>query len=153
YSQHNLGRFRLSVSANPVTFDREQKRFAAMQLTDPWAKLAAAYHVIGDQPALAKLVKHHPEAASGVGDLYQSAGRTKEAIPHLAKASAADPKDTLLSLKVAALQAWFGLEKELAATRQRIRAFAKDTKEAITALRAAEACSILPYTDKAELEA
>lgn len=66
----------------------------------------------------------------------QAAGRTGEAIPHLAKASAANPKDTLLSLKVAALQAWFGQEKELAATRQRILAFAKDTKEAITAERA-----------------
>src|SRR5262249_20751866 len=42
---------------------------------------------------------------------------------------------------------------ELAATRQRIVAFAKDTKEAITAERAAKACSILPSTDKAELEA
>ena len=84
---------------------------------------------------------------------YQSAGRTREAVPLLAKASAANPKDTLLSLKVAALQAWFGQDKEFAATRQRILAFAKDTNEAATAERAAKACSILPSTDKAELEA
>ena len=71
----------------------------------------------------------------------------------LAQASAANPKDTMLSLKVAALQAWFGQEKELAATRQRILAFAKDTNDASTAERAAKACSILPSTDKAELEA
>ena len=56
---------------------------------------------------------------------YQGAGRTRAAVPHLAKASAANPKDTLLSLKVAALQAWWRQEKELAATRQRILAFAK----------------------------
>src|SRR5262249_2849770 len=31
---------------------------------------------------------------------YQSAGRTREALPYLAKASAANPNDTLLSLKV-----------------------------------------------------
>ena len=169
------------------------KRVSVRRLTaddvadDPWLKLAAAYQVIGDQQALDRLLKHHPEAASVIGDLYadaqdweraiaeyrkrvtdqradvalltklatayQSAGRTREAVPHLAKASAANPKDTILSLKVAALQAWFGQEKELAATRQRILAFAKDTNEAITAERAAKACSILPSTDKAELEA
>ena len=155
--------------------------FAAMQLTDPWAKLAAAYHVLGDQQALDRLVKHHPEAAVGVGDLYaaakdweraiaeyrkavtdqpadslltklatayQSAGRTREGVPYLAKASAANPKDTLLSLKVAALQAWFGQEKELAATLQRIRAFAKDTNDAGTAERAAKACSIRPSSQQ-----
>ena len=55
----------------------------------------------------------------------------------------------MLSLKVAALQAWFGQEKELADTRQRILAFAKDTNDASTAERAAKACSILPSTDKA----
>jgi hypothetical protein len=67
--------------------------------------------------------------------------------------SADDPKDTELSLKVAALQAWFGQEKELAATRQRVLAFAKNTNEAITAERAARVCGILPSADKAELAA
>ena len=178
----NLGRFRLSVSGDSAAF----ARFAAMQLTDPWAKLAAAYHVIGDRQALDGLVKRHPQAAFGIGDLYaaekdweraiaeyrkavtdqpadslltkfgtayESAGRTREALPYLAKASAANPKDTMLSLKVAALQAWFGQEKELAATLERIRAFAKDTSDPGTAERAAEACSIRPSSDKAELEA
>ncbi len=80
-------------------------------------------------------------------------GRTREAIPHLAKAYAANPIDTLLSLKVAALQAWFGQEKELAATRQGVLAFAKDTNDENTAERAAKVCSILPHTDKVQLEA
>jgi len=158
-----------------------------LKLTDPWAKLAAAYQLLGDRQALDTLVKHHPEAASGSADLfaaaqdweraiaeyrravtdqradvalltklataYQSAGRTREAIPYLAKASAANPKDTVLSLKVAALQAWFGQEKELAATLERIRAFAKDTNDAGTSERAAKACSIRAFTNKAELEA
>jgi tetratricopeptide (TPR) repeat protein len=179
----NLGRFRLSVSRDSAAF----ARFAAMQLTDPWAKLAAAYHVIGDQQALDTLLKHHPQAAAGIGDLYaaahdweraiaeyrklvtdqrpdvalltklatayQSAGRTREGVPYLAKASSAKPQDTIRSLKVAAFQAWFGQDKELAATRQRILAFAKGTKDAFTAERAARACSILPSTDKKELEA
>ena len=155
---HALGRFRLSVSGDPAILDpavfaRERDRFYATKLTDPWAKLAAAYHVLGDQQALDSLLKHHPEAASRIADVYQSAGRTREAIPHLAKASAANPNDTLLSLKVAALQAWFGQEKELAATRQRILAFAKDTNDAGTAERAAKACSIRASTNKAELDA
>ena len=85
--------------------------------------------------------------------ILESAGRTREAVPYLVSASAANPKDTLLSLKVAALQAWFAQEKELAATRQRILALAKGTDEAMTAERAAEACSILPHTNQAEIEA
>jgi tetratricopeptide (TPR) repeat protein len=182
WTQHGLGRFRLSVSADPAMFERERKRLAARKITDSWAELAAAYHISGDQPALGRLLKRHPAAAAGIGDLYaaaqdyeraiaeyrkvitdepadrdlliklatayQAAGRTREAIPHLAKASAADPKDTLLSLKLAALQAWFGQEKELADTRQRILAFAKGKSEVLTVERAAKACSILPTPDK-----
>ncbi len=72
---------------------------------------------------------------------------------HLATASAANPKDTFLSLKVAALQAWFGQDKELAATGQRILALAKDTNDAGTADQAAKACSIRASTNKAELDA
>ena len=81
------------------------------------------------------------------------AGRTREALLFFARASDDDPKDTMLSLKVAALAAWFGEEKELAATRKRILASAEGTGESITAERAAEACSIVPSTDKAEVEA
>src|SRR5436305_14027807 len=113
-----------------------------MKISAPWSMLAASYHLLVYQQAVDKLVKRHPAAAAGIGDVYaaaqdweraiaqyrklvtdqpadgalltklaaayQSAGRTREAVPHLAKASAANPKDTLLSLKVAALQAWFG---------------------------------------------
>src|SRR5262249_11473447 len=135
----NLGRFRLSISADSKGVEHERDRLAALRLTDPWAKLAAAYDVIGDQQALDRLLKHHPEAASGVGDLYaasrdweraiaeyckllsdrpadvalltklatayQSCGRSREAVLYLARASAANPRDSVLSLKVAALQA------------------------------------------------
>jgi hypothetical protein len=63
--------------------------------------------------------------------LERSASRTREAVPLLVTASAANPKDTLLSLKVATLQGWSGQDREFAA----------------------KACSILPSPDKAELEA
>jgi tetratricopeptide (TPR) repeat protein len=183
----NLGRFRLSVSGDPAIFARQRRRFAAMKLADPWARLAAAYRHGGDQKALDSLLKQRPAAADGLGDLYaadqdweraiavyrkgitlqpadgtlltklatayQSAGRTREVVPLLAKASAANPQDTTLSLKVAALQAWYGQEKELAATRQRILAFAQGSSDVLAADRAAKACSIIPTTDKAVLEA
>jgi tetratricopeptide (TPR) repeat protein len=186
-SGENLGHFRLAVSSHPAALDWEKKRFAAMQLTDPWARLAAAYHLLRDPQALDKSLRHHPAAAVGIGDVYagaqdweraiveyrktltdlpadsalltkiaaayQGAGRTREGIPYLAKASLADPANTQLSLAVAACQAWFGQDRELAATRKRILAFAKDTDDRATAERAARACSMLPSDDKAEHEA
>ena len=76
-----------------------------------------------------------------------------ETLAPLAKASAANPNSTELSLMVGALEAWFGQEKELAATRQRILAFAKGTSDVVTAERAAKVCSILPSTNKEEHEA
>jgi tetratricopeptide (TPR) repeat protein len=44
-----IGRFRLWVSDDPAAFEREQKRCSAMQLTDPWSKLGAAYALHGRQ--------------------------------------------------------------------------------------------------------
>jgi WD40 repeat protein/serine/threonine protein kinase len=119
-------RFRVSVTSDPQDLSWEDKRADVVTISNPWAKLAAA---------------------------YQSAGRTREAVPYLAKVSLANPKDTRLSLKVAALQAWFGQARELAATRRRILAFARGTNDVLTAERAARACSIRASTDKAELEA
>jgi tetratricopeptide (TPR) repeat protein len=112
-----------------------------------WERAIAEYRkLVSEQPADGALL-------TKLAALCQSAGRTREAVALLAEASAANPKDTLLSLKVAALQAWFGQDREFAATRQRILAFAKDTTEAATAERAAKACSILPSPDEAEVEA
>ena len=185
--RENLGCFRLSVSSDSAALGRERNRFAVWSFTDPWQELAAAYHILGDKQALDNLLKHHPAAAAGIGDLYaahqdweraiaeyrklitdqpadaillsklaaayESAGRTREAVAHLAKVSAANPQETMLSLKVAALQVWFGQKKEFAATRQRILAFAKDANDLYTVDRAAKACCLLPSTDKAQLEA
>jgi TolA-binding protein len=55
-------------------------------------------------------------------------------------------------VEVAALKAWFGQEKELTVTRQRIEALAKDTKEALTAERGAKASTILPCANKVEVD-
>jgi hypothetical protein len=84
---------------------------------------------------------------------YQSASRTREAVPHLAALSAANPKDTLVLAKVAALQAWFAQEQDFAVTRQRALATAEGTRDASLAERTAKVVSILPSTDKAEVAA
>jgi tetratricopeptide (TPR) repeat protein len=81
----NLGRFRLSVCNDPTAFDRERKRLAAVKLTDPWAKLAAVYHLIDDQTALENLVKQHPAAALGVADLYAADRDWERAIAEYSK--------------------------------------------------------------------
>ena len=56
-------------------------------------------------------------------------------------------------MKVAALQAWFGQDKELAATRQRILANVEGIEVVGAAERAAKVCSLLPSTGKVELDA
>jgi WD40 repeat protein/serine/threonine protein kinase len=85
--------------------------------------------------------------------LLESAGRLREALPYLTTLSADHPKDTILFLKVAALQAWLGQDQELSATRQRILSSARDTNDAAMAECSALACSIRPSSDQAELEA
>jgi eukaryotic-like serine/threonine-protein kinase len=187
WSDQNLGRFRVALSSDRAAFDQDQKRFAAMRMTDPWGRLAAAYRLFGQEQASAKLLKRHPLAPVDMGELYavdrdwersiaeyqkaiadqpadgalltklaaayEAAGRTREAVPYIARVSSLELEDTLLFLKLAALQAWFGQEREFAATRKQILAFVKGTSDSLTADRAAKACSILPSADLAEREA
>jgi WD40 repeat protein len=112
-----------------------------------WERAIAAYQrLLADQPAdiavLTKLIT-----------TYMSAGRTREAVPYMEKLSVANPTDTELWIDLAAWQAWFGQAQELAATRQRVLALAKGTSDMLTAERAAKVCTIVPSTDKVELEA
>jgi WD40 repeat protein/serine/threonine protein kinase/tetratricopeptide (TPR) repeat protein len=175
----NLGRFRLSVSSDLAT---ERKRFLAMKQTDPWAKLAAAYYLMGKEQALRAVIERYPGAASFKGDVhaanrqweqaiaeysrlvssqptdadlsaklaatYQSAGRTRESIPFLASLSAADPSDIDFTLKVAALQAWFGQDKEWGETCVRGLEFARNTSSAMIAEQIAKVCCLRPTPDK-----
>jgi tetratricopeptide (TPR) repeat protein len=124
-----------------------------MQLTDPWAKLAAAYHTIGDQQALDILLKQRPAAAVGIADLLIAAGRTAEAIPVLAEASARTPDATLLALKVAALQAWFGKDADYTATSQRMLGWARDATKPEDFERVAKLASLRPVADATQREA
>ena len=104
-------------------------------------------------PATPQEQEHQIAQLLNLAKRLASVGRLAEAHAHLATASAANPMDRLLSLDLAALQAWLGQDKEFAATRRKILAFAKDTNQGMVAASAATACSILPATDKADLEA
>jgi serine/threonine-protein kinase len=102
--------------------------------------------------ALAKKVKELEQTSAAV-DRAIAAGRTQDALLHLVALSGARPDDMYLFAKLAALQAWFGQDKELAETCRRGLALAKYTTVPETADRVAKACCLLPSTDKAQLEA
>ena len=100
---HNLGCFRLSVSEDPVALDRERNRFLVMRLTDPWARLAAAYWLfVGDEQAFSpSLLKHHPAVAVYLGDLYAATQDWERAIAEYRKLVTDQPADANLSAKLA----------------------------------------------------
>ncbi|MFN0053794.1 MAG: hypothetical protein ACKV0T_16565 [Planctomycetales bacterium] len=98
----NLGRFRLSVSSDPASVDREQNRSVSMQSADPWQKLATAYRAIGDQPALDNLLERHPIAATGIADLYAADKNWEQAIAIYSKVITDATVDAVLLAKRAA---------------------------------------------------
>ena len=92
-----------------------------------WERAITAYRqLLADEPSDSVLLTKLITA-------YESAGQTREAVPYLAELSIAKPKSTDLWIEVAARQAWFGQDSELAATQQRILALAKDTSNMLTA--------------------
>ena len=99
WSDQILGRFRLSVSDDPTAFGREQRRFAALKLANPWEKLAGAYHFIEDVSAVERVLKEHPGAASGVGDLFAASQDWEQAITWYNKAITPDARDADLFAK------------------------------------------------------
>jgi hypothetical protein len=96
-------------------------------------------------------------------DRELAAGRERDAVPHLAILSAASPHDLEMAMKVAALQAWFGMDEEYSATCARSLAFAKGPKGAHFQGRflsdpdvmqiMVRICCVRPTADKARQEA
>jgi hypothetical protein len=82
-----------------------------------------------------------------------SEGRTIEALPLLVEASLRNPDDTVLAMKVAALQVWFGRIADHAATSQRMLSWAADTASAEVAERVSKLASIRPEADAPRREA
>ncbi len=91
----NLGRFRLSVSSDPAAFDREQTRFAARKLTDPWAKLAVAYALNGRIDEALRYFIRDLEQADGYDarkPIVEYATRFDEVLSALIKRQPDDPQ-------------------------------------------------------------
>jgi WD40 repeat protein/tetratricopeptide (TPR) repeat protein len=76
-----------------------RRRFEAMKLTDPWAKLAAAYWILDDQPALDALLAAQPVAAVGIGDLFAAINDWEQAIAAYSKLIGPDTTDASLVSK------------------------------------------------------
>jgi len=89
---YKLSCFRVSVANDPSVFDLEQKRFAAMKLSDPWAKLGAAYVLTGDTDRAADLFAQtlkKSDITSGIGsewltDRVLESLRTRHPEPYVA---------------------------------------------------------------------
>ena len=97
-----LGRFRLSISGDPEVVRIGRKSYAARKLTDPWTKLAAAYHFHGDQSNLEKLLKQHFYTARELANFFQQLGDWETAIEYHSKLIANEPSDAALYIQRAA---------------------------------------------------
>jgi serine/threonine protein kinase/tetratricopeptide (TPR) repeat protein len=133
-SHHNLGDL-LKRTGKPADAEAEYREAVAIQ-----QKLA------DDNPSITDFQNH-------LANTLLHLGRTREAVAPLVAASSANPNDTFLAMKVAALQAWFGQEQELADTCARALDFAKVTSDPMTAERAAKICCVSATQDKTRLEA
>jgi hypothetical protein len=61
WTDQNLGRFRVSATDDPRALSYETDRLAANKLTDPWARLGAAYLLAGDTERAADLLARAAE--------------------------------------------------------------------------------------------
>ena len=90
----------------------EQLVSVARKIIDPWSKLAAAYRLHGDQPAIGKLAASRPQAASAIGDLFAADKQWERAIEIYSTAISKRTTDVLLLWKRArafeALKNWDG---------------------------------------------
>jgi tetratricopeptide (TPR) repeat protein len=95
----------------------------------------------------AKLGPEHPNTLMNMNKLagcYAVAGKMELALPLWEDLSRSQADGTFGSLNLAALQAWFGKDKEYAATVSRVLHSAKGTQDPATAERTAKLCSLRP---------
>jgi hypothetical protein len=91
--------------------------------------------------------------AQAAADREIAAGRSADALVHLVIVSAAKPDDTRLALKLAALQAWLGQDKELAETGGRALESARGTFVPWKWDDLARICCLRPTPDPTRQEA
>ncbi len=130
---------------------------ATSRSLDPLRRRADFEGVIADagfpsdpfaQPSPMAIARATPTERKKKGEALIAGGRTLDAIPSLASAWNENLGDTKLLFKVAALQAWFHRDTELAATCRKAREFARGTRLDLVADSAAK-CSSLLLTDHA----
>lgn len=102
YPQHNLGCFRLSVSDDPRMIAMAKHRLATEQVNDPWERLAVAYHIVGDDQALAKLLEKRPDLALRIHEMYASAQDWENAAEALGPLLSSEPNSMDIILRRAA---------------------------------------------------
>ena len=102
----------IAVAGFPLRLAHEQLVSVARKIIDPWSKLAAAYRLHGDQPAIGKLAASRPQAASAIGDLFAADKQWERAIEIYSTAISKRTTDVLLLWKRArafeALKNWDG---------------------------------------------
>src|SRR5262245_48008645 len=100
WTDQNLGRFRLSTTANSAAVDAQRQRFGALKLADPWAKLGAAYALSDrtDEAArvIARILEQAPSSTARVNLIEQAAGNA-ELLAALALLRPEDRKSTRLN--------------------------------------------------------
>jgi WD40 repeat protein len=132
HTQPNLGRYREGYEAARAAKDDFAARFYLNLLP----------------PTERKVLE-----AQATADRDIAAGRIADVLGHLVIVSAAKPADTPLALKLAALQAWFGHDKELADTCGRALESARGTFDPMKWDQLARICCLRPTPDPTRREA
>jgi WD40 repeat protein/serine/threonine protein kinase len=109
---------------------------------------AARFYLNLLPPAEQKMVKAQADADREIAD-----GRTADALGQLVIVSAAKPGDTSLAIKLAALQAWFGHDKELADTCGRALESARGTFDPLKSGQLSRICCLRPTPERSRWEA
>ncbi len=93
------------------------------------------------------------EERIGRADALLDEGRMDDALSLLADASTDRPDDTILAVKLAALQVWFGKDADHDATRARMLKWAAGTNTSVDAERVAKLATLRPVSDPAQRDA
>jgi serine/threonine protein kinase/Flp pilus assembly protein TadD len=164
-TQHRLGRFDEAMNAlteADAIAAKQMARLSPMNTFEGnWHNILVAKILLREATeGFIQILQQERQIALGrselprlrlLTELLQSSGRWDEALPLLSECSTRDPEDTILSLRLAIYQAWFGKHTEHSASSRRLLQYAKDTTNAFTADRAAKAFCVRPSSDAALL--
>lgn len=87
----------LLLEVEPSANERQTK--LGRQATDPWERLAAAYFLVGDQPAIDRLLEQHPASLVVIGDMHAAVDEWEQAIVTYSRLIGPEATDAGLLLK------------------------------------------------------